>query len=454
MPTYTEVTLADLRERLAGKLGDPGMVFWISGELDGYLNESLRTWAAFGGYYTERLDITLVAGQSIYDLPSLIGSPVAYVTDSDTIVARAKQVLLEPATLATYLDQYPTPQVDGMQFALRVNYEQWLRDTGLITTYQELPGQEVVELPERNLELRHVEWKAEPSPTTTTHYYTELRETQSDQVRYTNYFVNGQPRAYVSLTQPLNSVRIYPPPEDIGKLAIFNLQLPTQMSLDADPIPLPPALDWVMKYALLQDQFEFDGQCRDPYRAEYCARRYEDSLVLGRNFPSVYNCWLNGRPIVVGGIKDIAARRPRWHSDRGVPVVVGLVSWNHLVVTPIPQAADLVDNPLTLTVELQTQPPTLVADADIIQLPREHHELIVDFAQHLALLKTSGAEFAMSMGAYKDLLETSMEFNDRLLARQADLWLFKKRATVDQQAKPRWQDAGKQSEVGMMGGKR
>jgi hypothetical protein len=67
-----------------------------------------------------------------------------------------------------------------------------------------------------------------------------------------------------------------------------------------------------------------------------------------------------------------------------------------------------------------------------------------------ALLKTSGAEFAMTIGAYKDLLEAAMEFNQRLQARQADLWLFKKRATTDQQSKPRWQDDNKLDETGMV----
>lgn len=454
MATYTEITLLALRERLAAKLADPGMVFWVAGELDGYLNEALNTWAAFSGYYTQRWDLPLVAGQAVYDLPAVTGSPLAYTGLCDDLIVRAKQVLLEPATLASFLEQYPAAQLDSFKSAVGKAYEEWLRDTGLVTKYQELAGQEVVQLPERSLELRHVEWKAEPTPTVTSHYYTELRETQADQVNYSFYFTNGQPRAYDSRTQPLNSVRLYPPPEDIGKLAIFNLELPSAADIAMLPIPVPTSLDWALKYAMLADLFEFDGQCRDPYRAEYCQKRYEDSLVLGRNYPGVYNAWLNGRPITVGGIKEISAIRPRWHSTVGVPQVVGLVSWNHLVVTPVPSAAQLTDNPLTLTLEVQSHPPELSADTDVIQLPREYHDMLVDFAAHLALLKTSGAEFAMSLPAYKDLLETAMEHNDRLLARQPDLWLFKKRSTKDQQSKPRWQDDKKLDETGMLGGRK
>jgi len=286
MAVYTEVTLQNLRERLAARLGDAANVFWLSSELDSYINEALLTWGAFSGYYTERFDVTLLAGQAIYDLPSLTGSPLAYTVLTNDLITSVKQILLEPATDGTFLDQYPSDQTTALKFAARSNYEQWLRDTGLITTYQELTGQEVVALPERNLEIRHAEWKAEPSPTTSTHYYTELRETQSDQINYTFYFQNGQPRGFVSLTQPLNSVRLYPPPEDIGKLAIFNLQLPTQDDLDMLAIPIPNTLGWVLKYSMLKDQFDFDGQCRDPYRAEYCDKRYEDALVLGRNYPS------------------------------------------------------------------------------------------------------------------------------------------------------------------------
>lgn len=445
---YTEVSLAELKSRLAAKLGDPGLVFWTAGELTGYLNEALATWQAFSGYYTERWTLELQAGQGIYDLPTEVNSPLAYTATATDLIARAKQVLLEPDTsLATWLEQYPSTQLDAARAALRSNYERWLRDTGLITKYQELAGAELIELPERNLELRHVDWKAEPGINPLTHYYTELRETQADQTRYTFYYANKQPRAYISLSQPLNSVRLFPPPEDIGKLAVFNLELPSETALDSSPLPIPPALDWVLKYGMLEHLFGFDGQCRDPYRAEYCARRYEDSLILGRNYPAVYNAWLNGRGIVVGGIKDLAARRPRWRNELGTPKVVGLVSWNHLVVSPIPQAEDL---PLTLELEIQSRPPQLSSDTDVVQLPREYHELILDFAKHLALLKTSGAEFAASLGSYKDLLTTAMEFNNRLLARQADLWLFRKRATEDQRSKPRWQDSSKQSETGVM----
>lgn len=448
MPVYTEITLQELLQRLAAKLGDPGKVFWVESELIGYVNEALATWQSYSGYWTERWQVELGNNESVIDLPSKPGSPLAYTATSADLVTRIKQTLLEPGSSAgDWLEQYPTGALDNLRSAIRNAYAKWLIETGLITNYQELAGADIVELPERNLEIRHAEWKAEPSVDTATHYYTELRETQSDQLRYSFYYNHKQPRAYVSLSQPVNSVRLYPPPEDIGKLAIFNLQLPTATALDNSPIPLPNSLDWVMKYAALQQLFEYDGQARDPYRAEYCQRRYEDSLVLGRNFPGVYNCWLNGLPLVVGGVKDVAARRPRWHSDRGTPRIVGTVSWNHLVVTPIPRTGDL---PLTLDLEVQSRPPLLSNLTDVIQLPKEYHELLIDFAVHLALLKTSGAEFAASIPAYKDLLEQAMKFNQRLQARQADLWLFKKRATTDHQSKPRYADSKLQQDVGVI----
>jgi hypothetical protein len=456
MAVYSEVTLADLVSRTAEKLGDVAEVFWLHDELVGLVNEALATWQAFSGYWTERVEVPLVGSQWVYDLPGVVDE-LAYTTTADDLIIRVKQSLLEPLIVDEFYDQLPTLD-QHVLFALRSAYEKWLRDAGLVTVYQEIaPVADVVTLPEQNLGIRYCEWKAEPAVAVTSHYFTELRETQTDQVDYTFYRVLGQPKGYSVLNQPINSIRLYPTPEDIGKLALFNNQLPSATQLEVGAIPIPPGLDWVLKYAMLAELLGHDGQARDPYRESYCRQRYADSLVLGRNYPGIYNAWLNGITVRIGAISDIAARRPRWHSDLGQPVVLGAVSWNHLVVTPAPTAASLITTPITLMLEIQSTPPVLVSGTDVVQLPREYHDMLVDYVVHLALLKTSGAEFQASIGAYKNMLLAAMDFNSRLLAKQSDLWLFKKRSTQDYQRRGRdvvEGHAGETGEVVVKGGGR
>lgn len=439
---YTEVTLEEFSNRLAEKLGDAGKVFWPDAELTELLNEALQTWAAFSGYWTERKLLTLRAGVTIYDLPAEaeLSATLGYTATQPTLLRQIKRVLLEPDASGSYEEQFDNPSV-AFPSACQSAYERWLLMSGLITRYQELAGQPVIPLPERHLEFRFVEWKARPAVDPTTHFYTRLLETTTDSTYYDFYAVNGQPKAYVPLMQPVNSVRVLPTPEDVGELAFFNLQLPTPTELESQAIPIPPALNWVLKYAALQILFGVDGQVRDPFRAQYCESRVADAEVLGRNFPATYNAWLNGVPIRLGTLRDLAARYPYWHTDTGTPRSIALLSWNHLIAHPTPTSAMLASAPQTLELELQTAPPILVDPTDTVQLPRNYHELIVNFAHHLAMLKLGGAEFTKTMSAYRELLEAALDYNSRLRQQQSSLWLFKKRATADYQRQPRFGDA-------------
>jgi hypothetical protein len=60
--------------------------------------------------------------------------------------------------------------------------------------------------------------------------------------------------------------------------------------------------------------------------------------------------------------------------------------------------------------------PIPATDADYVQVGREHLDVLVDYAVHLAMLKCGGAEFQATMGGYENLVNLAIDNNLRLAA--------------------------------------
>ena len=96
-PVYTYTNLATVRQELANRLYDGGMIFWQPSELQLYIAESLRTWNALTGYWRTDFVFPAVAATTWYNLPLLPNTLRPY-TLLDTDVYRLIQYhLLEPA---------------------------------------------------------------------------------------------------------------------------------------------------------------------------------------------------------------------------------------------------------------------------------------------------------------------------------------------------------------------
>jgi hypothetical protein len=72
------------------------------------------------------------------------------------------------------------------------------------------------------------------------------------------------------------------------------------------------------------------------------------------------------------------------------------------------------------TVSVVQNAPVPVAETDFIQVARDDYDTIIDYAQHLALFKTGGAEFAATVSLYQKFEQKAAQYNGRL----ADMGFF------------------------------
>src|SRR5215469_11372204 len=102
MPQFQWLTWLQARQALAGRLADPGMVYWADNELKLYLTEALRTWNALTEMWNADLAFTATNASSWYNLSTLTGSPrLRTVVDVD-IYTIMEAHLLEPQTGGTW----------------------------------------------------------------------------------------------------------------------------------------------------------------------------------------------------------------------------------------------------------------------------------------------------------------------------------------------------------------
>ena len=99
-----------------------------------------------------------------------------------------------------------------------------------------------------------------------------------------------------------------------------------------------------------------------------------------------------------------------WESTpEGSPDTLLVTGLNLLALQPIPD-----DNPYS--VYLQVVENALIPEnpADCISLGRELFDVIIDYAQHLAMLKCGGAEFLATMAHYKRFMQQAALYASKL----------------------------------------
>jgi len=272
---YNTITLLELRSRLAAKLGDIGNAFWVSAELTDLLNESIQTFQAWSGFYTQRVTIPLVSNQTIYELPEVVPE-LQYTTTVAGLVQQIRRVLLETdAMYPGYTSQLDTPQ-PSIEWAVRVAYENFLAATHLIQQWFDVaipaPGDGLVEFPNTKLQINQLYWGNIPATPAIPKVYTQLHTTDVDNTQgYTHYASAATtPKSYVQYTQPANYIRLFPSPSDLGRLVGWMTNNLTPASLLSNPIPIPDSLAWVLKYSALEYLFSLDGQSRDLIPRRHC----------------------------------------------------------------------------------------------------------------------------------------------------------------------------------------
>jgi len=410
---YTHTTLAALRAILRTRLADPSTQYWADAELNLYINEALRTFGVLSAFWRERGTVTLQATKAFYDLQSEISGSVLTqtITDQDLILELQYNLLEATSTQTSWAGTGQFVYNDVVN-AIRERRDQFLADTGIILTRGQLASTLSQEeaLDDSVIDIRRTAW-IDSSPG----YYSPLfREDEVVQTFADADFAaaTGIPTTYSILGAPPVTIRFNSTPTAAGVIDLITVN--SGPSLDpangATVLGIPDDLTPAIRWGALADLLGKSGPAMDPARAAFCELRYRQYVALARMLPLVVYLEFGGNGQMPSTLWDMDTALYAWQNSTGTPTDFAMAGWNLLVTYPVPTAAGPV------TVDAVRKAPVPASDATNVQIGREQVDMIVDYAEHLAMFKTGGGEFEATAQQADNFLLQAMTFNQRLSA--------------------------------------
>lgn len=416
---YAQTTFAQAKQRLANNLGDPGKVFFTDHELGRYIVEALRWWGLTSQYFRETGRIKTVSGQSFYTVENFLkdGTDTILlqgltVTDRD-LINDINYALMEPQIVAWAGGWVGTEMftLEEVTEHIQDSRDEFLKLTACIaSSYDLVATQSRLSLPADHIRILRADVRPQSAQEPLPMWAVDQSQLTST-YRSTAFPADELPNAYAVSYTPQLIVDVWPPPQVTSVVNIQGVRSGAILTPTASATVLivPDDASVLLKYRALADLFAGDGLSRSPQMSEYCEMRYQDGLEAMANYLSVL--WQNdgGARGVITSVAQWDQVRPEWRYETpGEPDTVAQLNWNTLAVRPLPDAE------YVMTFESIRKAPIPTADADFIQVGREHIQAIYDYAQHVALVKSQGQEFAVTMALYESAKEMAEEYRAQI----------------------------------------
>jgi hypothetical protein len=412
---YSHTTYGQLQTQLAGRLGDASNIFWTTTEIKLHLRESLRTFGLCTGFWRERATLPSSSGTAFYNLNALLtnGSELILapsVTDRD-IIEQLQYALLEPATTQASWTGTEMFTHNDLAKAVQNRLNQFLSDTGIVVTRSLVGmasppiGRQV--LAQATIDVRRAAWLG-ASPEA---YYTTLwrEDERSLTANSTSWGESGTPSVYSVMAPPPLQIQVSPPPSSSGQLELLTVDSTAlDPATSATVLGIPDDLTPAVKWGALADLLGIDGIASDPLRAQFATERYQQYVQLARNLPVVLNAELNGVPLIPATLQELDSSTPNWQNIQGTPEDVILAAPNLIGLSKVP------DGIYSVTLDVVRRTPMPTGDGAYIQIGREQVDMVLDYAEHLALFKVSGQEWQRTLVQANNFLVQALTFNQRL----------------------------------------
>lgn len=426
---YNNITFGSLKSQLANSLGDPGMVFFTADELIDSLYESLTIFQAFSHYWREpakyrplELNRWIILSDTTTNLVNSSGELAlqSQITDRE-LIADVLRTLLEivPTDWAGSWNLSDQFSKNDIVQSLNKIYDKFLGETGSLVRVSTLvlsPNQEYFDLDDKVFEVMAVAWVdnvTDPDNPVRYPLYKTGRQDFDFSVGF-GELTPGLPNCW-SFDSDTLRLRVYPPSEDTGQLEVIVYRLPED-ALDPSTtetlLQIPPNLWWVLKYGMLADLLRRDGQAMDWSRAEYCQSRWEDGIKLANlEIPIIINARINNKQIIQSTLLEEDSHNATWAQERGLADRIVNASWDLISAVPIRDTGSD-ESEVELLLVQQVKLPD--SDSVDVQLPNDAVNPIIEYAKHVTLLKTSGAEFGVSIPSYKVMFDYAATYNAML----------------------------------------
>lgn len=430
---YNQWTLAQVRAKLQSRLNDSNGCFWGTTELNFYLQEALDAFSVYGRYFSAKATLLLPANTMEASLDSLtltsgsgVESPVSFAVSGQKILTSSLLHLLETRQTsigAVTLSGQFTSSLLNSYISLAVN--QFLQDTSIFIQKKVYPSspdiisdQGYYTLPSDVSNLARFLWTT-PDGTT----YPVMRQDSE--------FVNMlDPTAWSRPGIPLhwsvatnNSRRIYvqPYPSDVGTTTLYYIpQVPSTIDLFSGDYTytLPYEFWFAVKYLVLYRIYSTDGPTSYPSLAQYCAQRYSQLIQLARDWTCIDDGWSEEEPMFISNLSSFDQMYPTWlnrpSKDLEVtsskPDTVFATYGSNRIFFPRKYTRDT-----SYTFDIARNVPTL-SDTDYFPVGEDFLPSILDYAEHLSLLKCGGLEFSQSMSLLNSFYSACARINSRITA--------------------------------------
>lgn len=407
---YAYITLATLRTALAARLQDPAFTFWLSTELDVYIREALRTWNAMAAWYRDRMVFNTTPSVPFYDIATVPNSLVPRTVTDLSLFQEIEYHLLEPPTPGTWTGSEQFNAADITQ-ALQRRRDQFLLETGAVLLHESSVSGSLLtgrfDLDDTTIDVRRAAYLDANG-----NYTTLDRSDEYELSAFApGWSANPDFPSYFSvMTTPPVRVQVAPLPNIAGVLDLVTIN--TGAALDPTVptiLGVPDDYAWVIKWGALADLLTKDGPPSDPFRANYCQQRWSEGIMLTRVAASALFAQLDGLDTHIESLRDLDTNVLNWQNIApGPPLVIAMAGLNLLILEPVPDA-----NPHSVTLDVIRNMPVPLVDADQIQVGREELDVILDYSEHLASFKMSGAEFQATQPAYQRMVQLAMQQNER-----------------------------------------
>ena len=176
-----------------------------------------------------------------------------------------------------------------------------------------------------------------------------------------------------------------------------------------NPLLIPNDWAWVLKFGALADILSKEEEGKDVARAQYCRKRYDEGLELMITMPWLVQGLLDGVAVDTPALASSDRFNYEWQSR--ATAFPGIVQGgiDLFAVSPIPTATVSVG----MTVVPNAPVPANTPLAPIF-LPRDAMEAVMKEAQHLALFKAGGKEFADSIQLHQEFIMFCKQTSSRL----------------------------------------
>lgn len=440
---YSFITFAQAKTALAQRLTDTTRQFWVDAELGAYIRESLQSFNALANFYREEFTFNTQANVTWYDMTNIGQMPntLRQLSETDqTLLSLIEYHLLEPQT-----PTYPLAWTGSLQFNLTdiLNALQQVRDEVLSESRCTITESLIVAVAGRTfmaqtvLGLRRVVWVpiAGFGYSLNTLVPSDLWAQQAFESDFAQS-APGTPLTYRLSSEPPLAFDVDVQPAVPGQYDILTVNAGSDLTdQNSSVLSVPNDWCWVIKWGALAQLFGRDSVASDPFRAKYCEMRFNEGLTAMRSAPALIAARLNNVPVIASSITAGDAYDANWQGQTpGSPAALYYAGLNMIALSATPSSSAF---SVTANVVRNMVLPTV--DGDFLQIGRDDFPAVLDEAQHIAMLKCGGAEFAETFPLHENFLRRCTLYNSKLSALSQYLEFLDGRGQTDEQLHPSFQ---------------